>query len=210
MTVVGCAQLPPPTTADIFGHEQPYVIGPLDRLRIDVYGIADLSGRVVQVDSAGNLSFPLVGSVAVTGKTPAEVETMLEQALRGRYVRDPQVSVNLEQAVARGVTVYGEVREPGIYPINGRMTLMRAIASAKGLGEFARQDEVIVFRTVGDRNLAAVYSLRAIRSGAYADPDIYPNDVVAVGDSPARRLFRDMISAASLVTTPLIILLQRR
>jgi polysaccharide export outer membrane protein len=207
--VVAAAELPAPTIADLYGQTQPYIVGPLDRLRIDVFGIPELSARVVQVDSSGNVSFPLVGVMSVNGKTPAEVGTLIEHALRANFIRNPQVSVNLEQAQVRGVTVYGEVREPGVYPINGRMSLLRAIASAKGLGEFARQDEVIVFRTVGNQNLAAVYSLRAIRSGAYPDPEIYANDVVAVGDNPSRRVFRDLINAASLITTPLIILLQR-
>ena len=210
LQVVSATELPPPTIADQYESNQGFAIAPLDRLRIDVYGMEDLSQRVVQVDSSGRISFPFAGTMDVGGKTPAEVSRMITAALRANYIRDPQVTVNLEQAAPRGITVYGEVREPGVYPVTGRMTLMRALASAKGLGEFAAQDEVVVFRTVGEQRLAAIYSMNAIRAGAYPDPEVFANDVVAVGDSPARRAFRDLINAASLITTPLIILLQNR
>jgi polysaccharide export outer membrane protein len=88
------------------------------------------------------------------------------------------------------------------------MTLMRAIATAKGLDEFANQSDVVVFRTVEGQKLAALYNLKAIRRGAYEDPEIFANDVVVVGDSSARRLFRDIIQASPLLTTPLIVALQ--
>jgi polysaccharide export outer membrane protein len=208
LQVVSATELPRPTVGDQYASNQSFAIAPLDRLRIDVYGMQELSQRIVQVDSNGQIAFPFAGTLDVGGKTPAEVSTMIDRALRANYVRDPQVTVNLEQAAPRGVTVYGEVREPGVYPVSGRMTLMRAIASAKGLGEFASQDEVVVFRSVNGQNLAAIYSMNAIRSGAYPDPEIFSNDVIAVGDSPARRAFRDVINAAGLITTPLILLLQ--
>lgn len=206
--VVPAASLPMPTVADLQLPAQPYVIGPLDRLRIDVFGIQELSARLVTVDSSGNISFPMAGTLPVAGKTPSEVEETLTRALRANHIRNPQVSVNLEQAQPRNFTVYGEVREPGSYPVTGRMTLMRAVANARGFTEYSRQSEVIVFRTVGNQNFATVYSLAAIRAGAYPDPDIFPNDIIAVGDSPARRIFRDVINASSLITTPLILLLQ--
>ena len=94
--------------------------------------------------------------------------------------------------------------KPGLYPVVGRMTLMRAVATAKGTTEFARLDDVVVFRTVGDRQMAALYNLGAIRRGAYPDPELYASDVVVVGDSPGRRLFRDILQAAPLITAPII------
>ena len=209
LQVVSASSLPAPTTQDVYGLTgQSFAIAPLDRLRIDVYGLNDLSNRVVQVDASGNIAFPFAGTLSVLGKTPEQVSTIIADALRANYIRDPQVTVNLDQATQRGVTVYGEVREPGVYPVTGRMTLMRAIASARGLGEFASEDEVVIFRNVGGQSLAAIYSMDAIRAGTYADPEIYPNDVVAVGDSPSRRLFRELINSASLLTTPLVLLLQ--
>src|SRR3546814_12801247 len=95
------------------------------------------------------------------------------------------------------VTVDGEVKEPGLYPVTNQMTLMRVIASAKGLSEFAKQEQVVILRTVDNQRMAGLYDIAAIRLGAYADPAVYANDVVIIGDSSQRRLFRDVVSLRS-------------
>lgn len=209
LKVVSGTALPAPDREDIIGADRPYLIGPFDKLIIDVFGIEDLSKKEVQTDASGRISFPLAGVVEAAGKTPAEVETILRDRLRGAYVRDPQVTVNLKETVSQVITVDGEVREPGLYPVIGRMTLMRAIATAKGTAEFAKLDDVVIFRTVQGQKLAALYNLKSIRRGAYDDPEVFANDVVVVGDSQARRLFKDLLQAAPLLTTPLIIAFQR-
>jgi polysaccharide export outer membrane protein len=205
--VVEGNQLPPPTLQDLAAATRPYLLGPLDRLSVEVFGVADLN-RALQVDAAGNISLPLAGTIQVAGLTPTQVEDLVEERLRGRYIRDPQVTVNLTDALSQHVTVEGEVDEPGIYPILGRMTLMRAIARAKGTTEFARRQHVVVFRTVGGQNMAALYDLRAIQLGAYDDPEVYANDIVVVSEDRARRIFRDVLQSGGLITTPLVALLQ--
>lgn len=107
------------------------------------------------------------------------------------------------------MTIDGQVVEPGLYPVTNQMTLMRAIASAKGLSEFARQDDVVILRTVNDKKMAGLYNMGAIRRGAYDDPPVYANDVIVVGDSPQRRLFRDFVSLTPIIAAPLIAILQR-
>ena len=62
----------------------------------------------------------------------------------------------------------------------------------------------MILRTVDNQRMAGLYDLGAIRRGAYVDPPIYANDVVIVGDSPERRLFRDIVSLAPLVAAPLV------
>jgi polysaccharide biosynthesis/export protein len=100
------------------------------------------------------------------------------------------------------------VKEPGLYPVIGHMSLMRAVATAKGASEFAKLDDVVIFRTVDSQRMAALYNLKAIRRGAYEDPEIFANDVIVVGDSSARRLFKDALQILPTLTTPLILLLQ--
>ena len=108
------------------------------------------------------------------------------------------------------ITVDGQVKEPGLYPVIGKMTLMRAVATAKGTAEFAKLDDVVIFRTVNGQKLAALYNLKAIRRGYYNDPEVFANDVVVVGDSQARRLFKDALQLVPLLTTPLIVALQQK
>ena len=201
-------QLPPPEAMDLFELNRPYLIGPFDKLLIDVFGIEELSTKEVQTDAGGRISFPLAGIIEAAGKTPAEVEDIIEGRLRGRFVRDPQVTVNLKETVSQVITVDGQVKEPGLYPVIGRMTLLRAVATAKGTAEFAKLDDVVIFRTVKGQRLAGLYNLKAIRRGSYDDPEVFANDVVVVGDSSARRLFKDALQVLPLLTTPLVIALQ--
>jgi polysaccharide export outer membrane protein len=208
VTVVQASQLPPPSTSDLYDRTRPYLVGPFDKLSIDVFGIPELDKREYQVDAGGRISFPLAGTIDASGKTPSQIETEIEARLRERFVRDPQVTVNLRETVSQVITVDGQVKEPGLYPVVGRMTLMRAIATAKGLGDFAKQSDVVVFRTVEGRQLAALYNLKAIRRGAYEDPEVFANDVVVVGESRARQLFRDLIGISPLLSGPLIVALQ--
>jgi polysaccharide biosynthesis/export protein len=200
--------LPPPTRADLTGEGRAYVIGPFDGLSVEVYGVEELS-RTVQADASGRISLPLVGDIEAAGMTLSELARVIEQRLAGQYVRNPQATVNLTQAVSQVVTVEGEVEEPGLYPVLGHMTLLRAVARAKGTTEFARLSHVVLFREVGGQQMAALYDLRAIRQGAYQDPEIYANDLIVVGESQARRLFRDIIQGSSLLTTPIIALIRR-
>lgn len=209
ITVVSADALPAPDRSDLMAAEnRPYLVGPFDKLSIDVFGIEELRQREAQVDASGRMSFPLAGVLEVAGRTPGEIEEMLKERLRASYVRDPQVTVNLKETVSQVVTVEGQVRRPGQYPVVGRMTLLRAIARAEGTDEFSKLNEIVVFRTVKDQKLAALYDLRAIRRGNYPDPEIYANDVVVVGDSRARRLFQDLLGVVPLLTTPIIVALQ--
>lgn len=206
--VVG-TELPAPVRSDLVSTDRPYYIGPFDELTIDVFGIEEFSKKVVQVDASGRIAFPLVGVIEAGGKTPGEVSAMIEAGLRGKFIRNPQVTINLQKTVSQVVTVEGEVREPGLYPVIGRTSLLRAIASAKGTTEFSKLEEVVIFRTVQGTNYAALYNLKAIRSGAYPDPEVFANDVVMVGESRGRRMFRDLLAVAPLLTYPLIVALQQ-
>ena len=199
--------LPAPGRGDLTVADRPSLIGPLDTIQVDVFNVPDLS-REMQVDASGRISMPLAGTIDARGKTAGELADEVEAALRGRYVRNPEVTVNIKSSVSQVVTIDGQVVEPGLYPVTNQMTLMRTIASAKGLSEFARVDDVVILRTVGGRRMAGLYNVGAIRRGTYEDPSIYANDVIVVGDSPQRRLFRDVVSLTPLLAAPLIAVLQ--
>lgn len=199
--------LPAPDRNDLTAPDRPSLIGPLDTIEVDVFNVPDLT-REMQVDASGRIAMPLAGTIDARGKTSAELARAIEAALRGRYVRNPEVTVNIKSSVSQVVTIDGQVVEPGLYPVTNQMTLMRAVASAKGLSEYARADDVVILRTVNGRKMAALYNIAAIRRGSYDDPPLYANDVVVVGDSPQRRLFRDFVSLSPLLAGPLIAILQ--
>jgi polysaccharide export outer membrane protein len=208
LTVVqGVAELPAPGRSDLIAADRPALIGPLDTIEVFVFNIPDL-GREMQVDASGRIAMPLAGTIDARGKTAEELARSIEAGLRARYVRNPEVTVNIKNSVSQVVTIDGQVAEPGLYPVTNQMTLMRVVASAKGLSEFARQDDVVILRTVNNRKMAGLYNIAAIRRGAYEDPPVYANDVIIVGDSPQRRLFRDFVSLSPLLASPLIAILQ--
>jgi polysaccharide export outer membrane protein len=201
------AELPGPQGQ--IGAEQSYdyKVGPFDKLIVDVMGIEDLADRRVTVDGSGNISLPIAGVVHVSGLSLGEATSRIIKQLRAGHVRNPRVAVNLEQSVSNFVTVDGEVAQPGNYPILQGMTLMRAVAAARGATEFARLREVVIHREVNGRQMIALYDLAAVRRGAYADPVLYPNDIVVVGDSPGRRLFQQIVSVSPLFVSPLVAVL---
>jgi len=208
LTVIdGQSALPAPDRGDLVAEDRIALVGPLDTITVNVFGVPELS-REMQVDAGGRIAMPLIGTIDAGGKTPAELAEDVERQLSGRYVRDPNVTVNIVSSVSQVVTVDGQVVEPGLYPVTNQMTLLRAVASARGLTEFADQDDVVILRTVGGQRIAGLYNISAIRRGLYEDPALYANDLVVVGDSPQRRLFRDFVSVAPLLASPVIALLQ--
>lgn len=206
VAITSAEALPPPTFADLTDGTRPHYVGPFDQISVDVLGLPQFS-RQVRVDASGHIAVPLAGSVEVTGRSPEQIAQLVEQRLRNSYVRDPHVTVTVLETVSQTITVDGEVRVPGLYPVIGRMTLMRAIASAQGTTDIARTSHVVVFREVNGQQMAALYDLRAIRLGAYQDPDVYTNDLVVVGESNARRLFPQILQAAGLLMTPVVTVL---
>lgn len=207
LKVLQNTELPAPALEDALLQQRSYLIGPMDKVAVDVYGVPELS-RTLQVDASGTIALPLIGTLNASGKSPQQLSEIIATKLRGRYVRDPQVTVSAD-TVNQVVTVEGLVKKPGLYPVLGRMTLMRAVASAEGEGDFADVSYVVVFRRVNNQQMAALYDLRAIRQGIYADPEVYANDVVSVGESEGRRLFSTVISTGAILSGPLLALVQK-
>jgi polysaccharide biosynthesis/export protein len=207
LSFVGGGELPSPGRADYSAAEMPFTLGPYDVVDIEVFANEDLRARDIEVDPSGRITFPLVGTIEVGGKTPGEAAKVIEAGLRQQYFRDPRVSINVKKAASQVVSISGEIRKPGIYPIVGDMTLLKAIARAEGWTEFSKKREVIVFREVDNKRYAALYDVKAIERGQYPDPRLFPNDTVVVGDSQARRNMKDILTAAPPVIAPLIFLL---
>ena len=192
--VTVASTLPPPDSQTVAVEVAPYRIAPGDEVTVAVFGAPELD-RVGTVDAAGNFSLPLAGTVSAAGKTPEELANVIEAKLRGGYLKQPKVSVNLKQSTPQTLTIDGEVRQPGIYPVVGRMTLQQAIATARGASEAANIRNVIIFRTVNDEKMAAMFDLKEIRSGRDVDPQVFGNDIVIVGESAVQKFIRDVGSS---------------
>lgn len=207
VTLVDTTELPGPNGEVGAAQGYEYRIGPYDKLIVDVLGFEQLTNRHVTADGAGAITLPVAGVVNLNNLTIGEAMDRVTQQLRAGHMRTPRVAVNLEETVSRYVTIDGEVQQSGNYPVVGGMTLMRGVAAARGATEFAKLREVVIHRNVQGRQMIALYDLAAIRRGAYADPVLYPNDIVVVGESQGRRMFQQFISVAPLFVSPLIAVL---
>ncbi|HEX7113994.1 MAG TPA: polysaccharide export protein EpsE [Steroidobacter sp.] len=129
-----------------------YRIGPGDLLRINVFGSPDLSTEA-RVSQSGNITYPLVGQVSVAGRSPAEVEAMLSNALvQGGFLKDPQVSVHVLEFQSQKVAVLGHVAKPGHYALTSSATLLDVIAEAGGLVSEEAADTATLIRQDGSKH----------------------------------------------------------
>jgi polysaccharide biosynthesis/export protein len=175
-----------------------YRLGPGDILDVNVLYEPELMLDNATVDTNGLIQVPMVGPVRAAGMTAAELTLAIENGL-GRYLRDPQVSVNVTEFARQNVTVEGDVVEPGLYPIQGTSSLLQAVAIANGPTKTAKLSEVIVFRTVNGQRMGAVFDLRRIRYGYDPDPLVLGGDVIVVGYSEVKGAFRDFLGAAPVL-----------
>lgn len=182
----------------VIAPAQAYLLRPGDRLSVNVFQEEDLSQREVQIDEAGMISLPLLGEIRAGGRSSSELSREIERGYAGRFLRDPQVNVALLAARPRTISVEGQVRTPGVYQIEPGQTLLTAMALAGSPALDAKLDEVLVFRTVNGERMGGRFDLTEIRAGRMADPQILPGDVVVVGFSAVRGLYRDILQAAPL------------
>ncbi|GAB4238764.1 MAG: polysaccharide export protein UppC [Methyloligellaceae bacterium] len=144
-TVRPGAGVPPVVRPSAGAQEEPYRLDSGDRLRIVVFGQDNLS-RTYAVDGGGYISMPLIGAVRARGLTTFELERRIAAKLRAGYVKDPKVSVEVQDY--RPFFILGEVRRPGQFPYVNGMSVRTAVAIAGGYSERARKTRVKLTRRV--------------------------------------------------------------
>ena len=144
-----------------------YQIGPEDLLEISVLEASDLN-RTVRVSDDGAISLALLGSIQAAGLSTRQLQAVLEDRLRLTYMKDPQVSVFVQEMRSHPVSVFGAVEKPGVYQIRCAKTLVEVLSMAQGLANDAG-DTVIVVRHTGDPGDLAVAALLDSRSTAVRD-----------------------------------------
>lgn len=160
------------------------------------------------VDSQGNIDFPVLGELHVAGLTQTEVINMIQEKLKGHVV-DPVVTVRFLNAK---VTVLGEVKAPGSYPLNnGRMTILEALGAAGDLTEYGKRDNLLIVRDNAGKLEFARLNLNT--DEVFTSPYFYlqQNDVVVVEPNQARTtsnqsigLWLSMVGTVSSAATVIV------
>jgi polysaccharide export outer membrane protein len=177
----------------VIGMGKEYRVGPNDLLDIEVMNLEN-SKRTVRVNAGGFITLPLLGSVTVAGLTQQQVESHIAGLYGEKYLQDPQVSVFIREFTTERITIDGAVAKPGIYPLVGQMTLLRALALAGGFGQIANTTEVKLFRRAekGDREVAT-FDVDKIRSGKEEDPLVRGDDLIVVQRNATRAILKDSV-----------------
>jgi polysaccharide biosynthesis/export protein len=175
-----------------------YKIAPMDKLGIKVFKMEDLSGDY-DVDLAGNISLPLIGQVEAANLTTAQLDDLLTKKLGAKYLEHPDVSVAIKSSTAHVVTVDGAVNGAGSFPVGGPISLIQAVAIARGTTEDANPRRVAVFRTIGGQRQAAAFDLTAIRRGQSPDPQVFPGDIVVVDGSSVKATQKKFLQAIPIL-----------
>jgi protein involved in polysaccharide export with SLBB domain len=163
------------------GENADYILGPGDKLHLNVFGETDLSGDFT-IDGSGFVRLPLIGQVRAAGYTGQQLEGAIGSALAQGYLKSPRVAV--EVATYRPFYIIGAVNRPGQYPYVDHMNAMNAIALAGGFTQGAVESVVFIRRDGSNQEVEVPVD----RTTA-----IHPGDVVKVHNT----IFSDAMAILS-------------
>jgi polysaccharide export outer membrane protein len=155
-------------------------LGPDDVIEVSVYQDKELS-TIVPVRPDGKISIPLIGEMLASGKTATELQKEIAERYK-RFIADPVVTVVVKEVNSPKVSVSGEVKNPGIYKIKDRATVIDVLAQAGGTTEYAKRNKITVIRveTTGEQRHIKV-NLEDYIDGRRTDPFyILPYDQIWV------------------------------
>jgi polysaccharide biosynthesis/export protein len=180
-----------------------YKIGPLDVLDVQVFKVPDVS-KTVQVTEEGTITYPLVGEMHAAGKTTRELEAEFVQKFGSKYIRNPQVTIQVKEYNSQRVTVSGGVKTTGVYALKGRTTLTQVLAMAGDVDSSIASGDVVIFRTIDGKKSAAKFDFDEIRSGKVQDPLLEPGDVIVADTSATKVALANVLKVLPLATSAAI------
>lgn len=170
---VKTTEVPPPATDDT-------TLGPGDVFAVRVYGEEPMSGSH-QVAPDGTINFPLLGAVQVEGLEPPQVADRIQTLLKERnLLRNPHVSVYVEQYASKRVSVMGAVANPGTFALEPGMTVVEAITRAGGFSALADRDGTVVTRRVGNETVRYRVPVARVTKGQARDIEVAAGDIIYV------------------------------
>lgn len=149
-----------------------YRLGAGDVVSIRVLGEDEMKREKVRLSDAGTISFPIIGEVRVLGRRVSELETLIADGLRGKYLLNPVVSVTIEEY--RPIFVNGQVEKSGAYPYQPGLTVRKAVSLAGGFKERASKEKIFVIREDDKKQTPVKVDQSAL---------VAPGDIITVEES---------------------------
>ncbi len=180
-------------TASFAPDRGAFTLGPNDLVHVSVFGQPDFTPPAtgVRVAPDGTLSLPLLGAVPVEGLSAEEARRTIEAGLE-RYLKAPSVSVSVLEHASRRFFLFGEVQEPGPYPMDGPLTALEALSFGGGFASGAKRDRVALIRPHGEGELE-VLTFNARTPGPDGLVQVLPGDFLFVSQSGAGRFSADVL-----------------
>ncbi len=181
--VLGCANLGQYVWADSLpespGNPSEFLLAPGDTINVRVFNQESISGRT-KVRPDGRVTVPFLNDVPAAGRTTEELAKVLQTQLR-EYVKQALVTVSLEEPAPTQLSVLGEVTRPGVYSIERTSQgVLRALAAAGGLTEFAHKDRIFVVRSGAPGRIRFSFDSLATPNSKSAKFRLQNDDVVVV------------------------------
>jgi polysaccharide biosynthesis/export protein len=172
-------------------------LGPGDLIDVSVYNVPELTTKV-RVSNSGDVYLPLVDYVHVEGMSQEEAQALIEKRLAdGGFVRNPHVTIFVDQASSQGVTVLGEVARPGIYPDVVDHKLYEVISEAGGFTGSASRKIGIIRRN--QPQAIQVQIPRNLSEDLTGNVEVLPGDTITVPRAPIIYVVGDVARPSGLL-----------
>lgn len=172
-------------------------IGPGDLIQVDVYGEPDLQ-QIVRLNDVGDGTFSFIGILHLAGLTTDQAEALIERKLKeGNYLLAPQVGVIISEYNRQGVSVVGEVKTPGVYPVIGGQSLLDVLAAAGGTTPLAGPE--ITIQRAEDGSTLNVRLSKDAHQALSSDVHLYPGDKIIVPRTGLVYVLGDVLKAGGFV-----------
>jgi len=154
-------------------------LGTGDLLDISVYNVPELNTKS-RLGNNGDVYLPLIDYVHLAGLTVAEAQALIEKRLSdGGFVKNPHVTLNVDQSVSQGASLLGEVARPGVYPIIGEPRLLDVISAAGGFTASAGQSITVTHRNQSDKPVTVPLN-RKLTDNPASNIAVSPGDTILV------------------------------
>lgn len=149
-----------------------YRLGAGDVISIQILGEEDLKREKIRLSDAATISYPILGEIKLLGKTVGELETLIRDGLKGRYLLNPQVTVTINQY--RNFFINGQVMSSGGFQYEPGLTVRKAVSLAGGFKERASKDKIFIIREDDPKQVPQKVGLNA---------SVKPGDIITVEES---------------------------
>jgi polysaccharide export outer membrane protein len=168
----------------LMAGEGDYILSPGDTLDLMVYKEPDLNMRS-KIARDGRVQLPLLGEVAVAGKSVREAQENIRRLYDADYLVNPQIYLNIASYTQRSITVIGQVARPGNYELQGtdRIGIIEAIGMAGGFTRIADRKRITVKRTDGKKTETIKLNTARLDDPQGGSFIVLPGDIITVGES---------------------------